>query len=580
MKKDMLTRIILIYVILTVLSIALIEIFITEAVRERREEDLKKSLVVQLGLLEDIVPFGQGKIDDLCKRLKETTGARITVIRADGMVIGDSDTDSSQMENHAGRSEIVEALLSATGISVRLSETTRHDYLYIARRITRDGDVQGFIRMAVPLEEIDRAVNDLRFMLIVIVSIVLLSTGILSILQIERLRKLIGEMRGFSQSLARGDFSGKLFLKGGREFEEIARNFNTMTEKLKSVMSEKEEEKNRLGLILKSVPDALLITDARGTVLLSSASSSEYFGNTDPAGKQFLELVRSHDFADLVDHVRTTLSPASVQLKLDLPDERYLVAKVSPLFYRDRDLAGFVAVLHDITQMKKLEEIRKDFVANVSHELKTPITAIRGFAETLLEGAIDDREHALRFAGMIKANSERINSLIDDLMTISRIELGVIKVDKAEIDIIDVADTVLALLRNKAAEKGLAVGTSFPEGTGTIQADRNRLIQILTNLVDNAIKFTEKGEITLGAEEEAGRFVLFVRDTGIGVQQKHLPRLGERFYRVDPARSRTMGGTGLGLAIVKHLVRAHGWEMRIESTFGQGTKVKIYLPVA
>ncbi len=221
--------------------------------------------------------------------------------------------------------------------------------------------------------------------------------------------------------------------------------------------------------------------------------------------------------------------------------------------------------------------MRKDFVANVSHEIKTPITAIKGFADTLLEGALDDKENAVKFLHTIKSNSERINSLVDDLMTISKIELGVIKVQKSVIDAEDVFENVLTILKGRADEKNLYLKTTIKPEFRKLSADKERLIQILTNLVDNAIKFTESGGVTIGIGEEDSKPFLFVEDTGIGITVKHLPRLGERFYRVDPARSRKMGGTGLGLAIVKHLVKAHGWNMQIESVSGKGTKVKIFL---
>jgi len=251
------------------------------------------------------------------------------------------------------------------------------------------------------------------------------------------------------------------------------------------------------------------------------------------------------------------------------------------LFYHKNELSGLVAVFHDVTQLKKLEQVRKDFVANISHEIRTPITAIQGFAETLLDGALEDRENSRKFLETIRENSKRINNLVDDLMTISRLELGAITVEQSDVDFGDVAGAVLAVLDRKAAAKGISITTSVPSDFGTIRADRDRLVQILTNLVDNAIKFTDKGEVTFGIRETdaegSGRSEIFVTDTGIGIPDRHLPRLGERFYRVDAARSRTMGGTGLGLAIVKHLVRAHGWDIKIESNYGKGTTVRILI---
>jgi len=216
-------------------------------------------------------------------------------------------------------------------------------------------------------------------------------------------------------------------------------------------------------------------------------------------------------------------------------------------------------------------------VANVSHEIKTPITAIKGFAETLLDGAIDDKDNAVRFLGMIKSHSERLNSLVDDLLTLSRIELGDIPIKKTEVNVEQIVDTVFMTLKDKADKKRLYLKKAISDGMQTIYADKDKLIQIILNLVDNGIKFTEKGDVTVGMDETGGRIVLYVHDTGIGVSPKHLDRLGERFYRIDRARSRELGGTGLGLAIVKHLVKAHEWDMRIQSEPGNGTKVSIII---
>jgi two-component system phosphate regulon sensor histidine kinase PhoR len=259
----------------------------------------------------------------------------------------------------------------------------------------------------------------------------------------------------------------------------------------------------------------------------------------------------------------------------------------APYFVKG-ELFGAVLAFHDITRLKQLEDIRKDFVANVSHEIKTPITAIRGFAETLLEGALDDKENAYKFLETIKNHSERLNSLVSDLLTLSRIELGDIKIEKETVDLNNVVDTVFETLKEKAQSKGLYLKKEISPILQEVRADRNRLIQILLNLVDNGIKFTEMGGITVKvqsskskvqSEKEERDFIeISVEDTGIGIPKKHLSRLGERFYRVDKARSRELGGTGLGLAIVKHLVKAHGWEMQIESIPGKGTTVKIIIP--
>jgi two-component system phosphate regulon sensor histidine kinase PhoR len=516
-------------------------------------------------------------MDNFCRQLKRDTGARVTVIADDGRVIGDSDTDSALMDNHLHRTEIEQATLFDTGMTIRYSDTLKYDLLYVAKRITRDETTAGFIRMAVPLKEVDNSIHLLRVKIILVVFGVLLATWLFSIWQTDHLRRLLRQITDFSRSLSRGEIDKRLFLKDGGEFNEIAENLTSMSATLQAMTARDEEEKNRLNVILKSIPDALLIIDRKGTVTLSSSSATDFFGDIPMTGMQFFEAVRNHEFSDLVDTVRETLLPGTAEFKLEWPAERYLSVRVSPLFYRENELSGLVAVFHDITQIEKLEQVRKDFVANVSHEIKTPVTAIKGFADTLLEGALDDRENAVRFIQTIRSSSERINSLVDDLMTISRIELGVIKVEKSPVDLKEIFDSVVEVFADKAEAKGLSLSLSEIPEAQEIVADKNRLIQILSNLVDNAIKFTEAGGVTLGVETDQGKTALFVEDTGIGIPQKHLPRLGERFYRVDPARSRKMGGTGLGLAIVKHLVKAHGWNMQIQSTPGKGTKVRILL---
>jgi two-component system phosphate regulon sensor histidine kinase PhoR len=577
-NRDIFRRIFILYAIIMVLAVLFTELYITDTVRDGHIKGLRDNLAVEAALIADGVSFKTASpLDDLSKRFKGKTGSRVTIIAPDGRVLGDSDTDSTRMDNHAHRQEIQQASLSGTGMAVRFSDTLKYNFLYVAIKVERGAGPEGFIRLSIPLKDVDASINLLRFKILSVVLSVLLAAGVFALWQIERIRRLTGQIRDFSRSIARGELGRKLFLDRAGEFDEIAESLNTMSVELKNSIAAHEEERNRLNMILRSIPDALFIADAHGVILLSSLAARKLFGEVALRGKPFIEVVRSREFLSLVEEVRKQQTAGITELRIDSPLEQYCVVQVSPLFYNERELSGFVAVFHDITQLKKLEQTRKDFVANISHEIKTPITAIQGFADTLLEGALDDREHAVKFLQTIKANSERINSLVDDLMTISKLELGVIKVEKSSVDIQDVAEHVLTVLRDKAAAKNLTIKARVLPEPRTIEADRDRLIQILTNLVDNAIKFTETGGVTFGDAQENGTIYLFVEDTGIGIPQKHLPRLGERFYRVDPGRSRNMGGTGLGLAIVKHLVKAHGWDIKIESTHGKGTKVKIFL---
>ena len=570
-------RVFILFAVIMALAVLFIELAITDAVRENTIRQFRNSLTVQADLIGASVVFRPSpELNSTCRQLKKRIGSRVTLITRDGTVIADSDGDARAMENHAHRREIQQAALNGTGMAIRSSDTLKHDFLYVAVQAAHGRD-NGFVRLAMPLQEVDASVNLLRLKILTVVLSVLLAAGLFSLSQIERIRKLTGQVRDFARDLAAGQTGKKLFLSQPGEFDEIAGSLNSMSEELRSSLSCHEEEQHRLNMILRNIPDALFIIDRKGMITLSSVAARKLFGEIALQGKPFIEVVRNSEFLSLMETVRTEQSPGSVELRLDSPLEQYCVVQVSPLFYTERELSGFVAIFHDITQLKRLEQTRKDFVANISHEIRTPIAAIQGFADTLLQGALEDREHAVKFLGTIRANSQRINNLVEDLLTISKLELGAIRVEPAPVDISEAAGQVIALFREKAAAKNISLQTRLLPEHNTLHADRDRLIQVLANLVDNALKFTDSGSITIGSEHHNGKYCLFVEDTGIGIAAKHIPRLGERFYRVDPGRSRNMGGTGLGLAIVKHLVKAHGWDMQIESTPNKGTKVRLLL---
>lgn len=578
MKQTIFKRIFFIYAAVVLLAIIIIELYITRAMRTNAINSLFENLSAQAMLISRNIDFsGAQRQDALARQLRNITNARVTLIATDGRVIGDSDKDSSLMDNHADRPEIRQAAISGTGTSIRYSDTLQYEFLYAATSVVRDNKHEGFVRLSVPLKDIDSSIARLRLKIMAVVIIVLLFTGLISLRQMERIRRFTIEIQDFAASLARGELGKRLFIFRAGEFQEIAASLNLMSSELQRHILEYKEERNRLNVILKNIPDALLISDADGVIRFSSAASEEFFMGAQVVGRRFSEVLRNREFLVLISDVRRTREPGMAEFRLDYPNERHIVARVAPLSFREKEVSGFVAIFNDITRLRTLERIRKDFVANVSHELKTPISAIQGYAETLIEGGLEDKKNARKFIETIKANSERINAIVDDLMTISKIESGILSVKKRDVEFKEAADAVVSLLKGKADERGLALTVTIPPGLGKIRADWDRFIQILTNIVDNAIKFTEKGGVVLGMSEENGKTCVFVEDTGIGIPEKHIPRLGERFYRVDAGRSRTMGGTGLGLAIVKHLVNAHGWDMKIESMVGKGTKVKLFV---
>lgn len=331
--------------------------------------------------------------------------------------------------------------------------------------------------------------------------------------------------------------------------------------------------------ILKSITDGIIILDPRGNILFANKSFKQLIKTDEsPEGKHFIEVIRNLDLLNLLRSAMNSMEEVGEELTIRKSwGEISIFAKAMPMLGQEGGIKFLIVLLHDITKIKQLENIRRDFVANVSHELKTPVTAIKGYAETLLDGAIDDRENASKFVEIIKKQADRLSELIDDLLTLSRIESGDIVIEKKNIAIEELVQSVFEIFMERAQKKGIKLDREINKNA-IINADRNKIMQILINLIDNAIKFTEEGSVKISFNMENGDFVLSVKDTGIGIPKEHLPRIGERFYRVDRARSRQLGGTGLGLAIVKHLVIAHGWDLKIDSEIGKGTEIKIIIP--
>ena len=591
MKHVLFRRILVAYLITAPLLLLFLELYLSSSIKDNYISNLKSGLITQAGLIADQLPAPSSlNLDDFCKRFKEKTGARITVIDNSGRVMGDSDEPSAAMENHSDRPEIKEAAISGAGTSIRRSKTLKKDLFYLAVSTNQDSG-ERFLRMSIPLHDVEKAMNTIRIRIIIVSLAVSLVVIVFGLIQVRRITKSIEEITDFSKDVAAGDFKRRLLLTKKDELGELGKNISNMARELHERLTLSEEEKRRFEAILKNMSDGLILTDTKGKIILVNDALKNFFGIPHSIeGKTVMEALRKAELMEVIEEVAVSKERISRGIEIATPRDLYLLMTAAPFYSRDSggDLSGIVLTFHDITRLKKLEEVRKDFVANVSHEIKTPITAIKGFAETLIEGALDDKEHAKKFLETIKNHSERLNSLVSDLLTLSGIELGDIQIAKQDTNIGEVIDSVFTTLGDKARDKGLYLKKQIPAEISDMRADRDRLIQILLNLVDNGIKFTEKGGITIAvkseklkveSEGEKDFIQLTVSDTGSGIPQKHLSRLGERFYRVDRARSRELGGTGLGLAIVKHLVKAHGWEMKIESEEAKGTSVHILCSV-
>ncbi len=412
----------------------------------------------------------------------------------------------------------------------------------------------------------------MNYLLLII--LVLSAALIFLLVHLLRTTKFMKELLGFFNELAAGNRTALLFT-GKEQWDNAVRDIVSMVEKTRASLDIAEAGKQKIEAILRGMSDAMLITDMRGIIVLANRSFNRLFSvNENIEGRWVAEVLRDVKVLEMLARVLDSWEVITEELTIVRSNKDvHLIATAVPVYTKD-SVSGVVLTLHDITRLRQLEDMRKDFVANVSHEIKTPITAIKGFAEILIDDALNDRDNSMRFLSMIKSHSERLNSLVDDLLTLSRIEFGDIVINKAEVNLEAVIDTVFMTLKDKADRKGLYLKNVVP-GIKTVYADRDKLIQIMLNLVDNGIKFTETGGVTVGFQVIENRGSLYVEDTGAGIPQSHINRLGERFYRVDRARSRELGGTGLGLAIVKHLVKAHDWNMTIESRGGSGTRVII-----
>jgi two-component system phosphate regulon sensor histidine kinase PhoR len=555
---------------------------------ERHEVDiLSERLAAEARLVGEAVPWGEGApVDGVCARFAEDLGARLTVIAPDGRVLGESTRSSESMENHAGRPEVREALAAGTGWSVRASGTVGERLLYTAWRQTRGTEVR-IIRAAVPLTRVSAKVAQLQRAVLVGIGAAMLIGLTAALALSRRMLRRIQRLVTFARHLAAGEAAPYLAPERQDDLGVLEAQLGEMARAVGVTIASLRVEQERLEAILRGMVEGVLVTDLAGAVVLMNARARELLGlppDLDGRGRPLVELARDPALAEVTRELAGGAAIASRDVTLGAGG-RALQVNAAPLRGPDGRAFGFVLVLHDVSELRRLEVVRRDFVSNVSHELRTPLTAIKGYAETLLGVAGDDRETARRFLEIIDRHSERLGRLIDDLLALSDLELGLTAMSRTPLAVGPVVDDVLQILSDRARRADVDVSAEIDPRTPLALADGDRLRQVLINLVENAIKYTPPGgHVVVRAAsargEQAGMVELTVEDTGIGIPAQDLPRLTERFFRVDKARSRALGGTGLGLAIVKHLVQAHGGTLTITSTFGSGTSVRVCLPAA
>ena len=519
------------------------------------------------------------------RRAARPTESRVTVIGADGRVLGDSDVAPAalaSLEEHRDRPEVRAALEGRVGRDLRTSGTVHAPLLYVAVPV-RDGErVIGVIRLAVPLSAVTSAFGELNQVMLAGGLVALaVATGI-GIFVAGRVTRPVVEMQAIARQMSEGQFAVRAPVRSEDELGALGRALNVMVSRLREQIQNLEAERAKATAILDGMVEGVVAVDGQECILLMNERARATFG-VGPGrgeGKPFLEVIRNADLHEIFRSGRTAGGVFRRELRLVHPVDRTLRVTAVPLRLAGED-PGLVLVVDDVTELRRLEHVRTEFIANVSHELRTPLTAIQGYLETLLGGALEEREHARRFVEIAFRHTERLGRLLNDLTDLSNIELGKVSLRLAPTPLRPVVDSVFELVAAKARDGQVTLHADVGETIG-VQADHDRLVQILINLVDNAVKYTPAGgTVTVRARPTAeGRIEVGVSDTGVGIPRADLPRITERFYRVDKARSRELGGTGLGLAIVKHLVLAHAGDLTIDSEEGRGTTVLVLLPAS
>jgi signal transduction histidine kinase len=507
--------------------------------------------------------------DSLAHHAGQALGYRVTIIDSSGVVVGDAEFDPEarhRLQNHSTRPEVMAARDSGRGSALRHSVSAGDDELYVAVR-----HPLGFVRVSLTISRLEAVVSGARRDVLTSGLAVLVGVLLIAWLFARTVSRPIVELRDVARAIAAGDLSRRPSLSAPGEVGDLATALHRMAEQLSSRLAAMQADELLMTAVLESLEEGVLALDERGMVVRMNQRARTLLAldATLPFPRELLP--REHELRSAVE---SALGGASTPPTETLLRDRTIAVAARPLATR-----GAVVTVLDLTQLRRLETVRRDFVANVSHELKTPLTAVRGFAETLLDEEIP-AEQRRSFARTIRDNAERMQRIVDDLLDLSRIESGGWHPRAQRVDIAGVVREVFAGVQDTASRRGLQLLADVPPGAATVHADPTAFRQVIGNLVENSVRYTTTGGVTVRSRLGAGGIWIDVRDTGVGIAAEHLPRIFERFYRVDAGRSRELGGTGLGLAIVRHLVEAHHGRVEAASVPGRGTTISVLFPSA
>jgi two-component system phosphate regulon sensor histidine kinase PhoR len=561
-------------------TLLVLDFYLTRYMTRHQVESVEQRLAGQArvlsGEIRDIAP---PELEGWALGAGDRAEARVTVIDPRGVVLADSRHDPETMENHSGRPEIRQALASGMGASVRHSATLDRDLCYLALRLNYRGQPGYVVRLAVPLEDVDAAAAAVRWRILgASLAAAFLALGIAYLFSRSFTRR-INRLRAFAEGLVDARVSGGLSADADDELGALARSLDYTAKQLHELVDRLSLESARREAILSSMAEGVLAVDSELRVTFCNDSFLRALGMQGPLPERLplVELARDPGLRDLLTQALSSGKSCKHRLELSSGEGRTFEVHAAPLAAPTH--RGAIAILHDITDLERLERVRRDFVANVSHELRTPLTAIRGYAETLLEGALEDGENNRKFLEVIKAQAIRLNNIASDLLTLSELESGKPAAALERVSVREALQAALHMVETEARLRSVRIFCDPLEDAQVI-GEKVRLEQALINLLDNAVKFNRPGgevHVEIGREPD-GRVRVAIADTGMGIPSEDLPRIFERFYRVDKARSREMGGTGLGLSIVKHVVERMNGTVRVDSQLGKGSTITVILP--
>ncbi len=577
------------YVLLILVFTAIVGFLIARQIEQDTLNEIQESLRTRAVLLRDaVIPSLSGHPDNALQKRVHKLGAeiltRLTVMDPNGKVLADSEEDPSRMDDHSNRPEILAAGSHGVGTAVRFSNTVRTRMMYVALPVHSQDRLMGFVRASLPLSAIDERLADLRATVALGAGVAAGVALLLGFFMARSFAAPLSSMTRVAESMSSGDYGAQLPVTRRDEVGDLALALNRMARSCKERMETITTDHNKLLAILAGMVEGVVAVDHEERVVHLNAVAAAILRGAPNAsiGKKIWEVSRVPEVCEALSATLKDVKQTRRELRLVSPPRDQVVEMhASPLHNGDGKLVGAVLVLHDVTELKRLETVRRDFVGNVSHELKTPITAIRVLVETLLDDVDLDLVTRQRFLTKILDQTMRLSTLVTDLLNLSRLESKDTALEWGDVDLRDTAETASQALLPAAEVRGVEVEVLKPDSALEVRGDAEALRQVATNLLDNALKYTPRGgKVWLRLRADGPSAIIEVEDTGIGIEQRHQARIFERFYRVDKARSRELGGTGLGLSIVKHVVLAHGGEVSVVSKHGKGSTFRVRLPLS